>query len=171
MTRTSTAHEVYITGLKNAHAMEKQALSIMRPQLERIEHYPDVARMLDQHIGETEAQIERLDRLLDGVDSGSSGLKDTMMSMFGGMASVGHAAAGDEILKNAIANHAFENYEIAAYTILKTTAEAAGQTQAIGLIEQNLEEERRMAAAIAESLPSLTQAYLALRASDERASV
>ena len=170
MAHTSAAHEAYITGLKNAHAMEKQALAIMRPQLERIEHYPEMARMLDQHIRETEVQIERLNRLLDGVDAGSSGLKDTMMSMFGGMASLGHATAGDEILKNSIANHAFENYEIAAYTILRSIAEAAGQTQAIPLIEQNLEEERRMAAWIAENLPTVTREYLSLRGSGERAS-
>jgi len=35
--------EVLVTGLKNAHAMENQALSIMKPQLSRIENYPEVA--------------------------------------------------------------------------------------------------------------------------------
>ncbi|MDV3249894.1 ferritin-like domain-containing protein [Devosia sp. BK] len=38
----STPTEIYLTGLRNAHAMEHQALAIMRPQVERIEHYPDV---------------------------------------------------------------------------------------------------------------------------------
>lgn len=31
--------EIFVTGLRNAHAMENQALSIMKPQLERIESY------------------------------------------------------------------------------------------------------------------------------------
>ena len=32
--------ELFVTGLINAHAVEKQALSIMTPQVERIENYP-----------------------------------------------------------------------------------------------------------------------------------
>src|SRR4051812_22030807 len=63
-------HEsLIITGLKNAHAMENQALSIMKPQVSRIENYPAVARRLEQHITETEGQITRLESLLDGFDT------------------------------------------------------------------------------------------------------
>ncbi|MBY5812522.1 DUF892 family protein, partial [Rhizobium leguminosarum] len=35
--------DIFVAGLKNAHAMENQALSIMKPQLKRIENYPEVA--------------------------------------------------------------------------------------------------------------------------------
>lgn len=37
---------IFVTGLKNAHAMENQALSIIKPQLKRIENYPDIAAKL-----------------------------------------------------------------------------------------------------------------------------
>lgn len=33
MAGTDYARDVFVTGLKNAHAMEKQALSIMQPQV------------------------------------------------------------------------------------------------------------------------------------------
>lgn len=46
--------DIFITGLKNAHAMENPALSIMKPQVKRIENYPDVAARLEKHIQETE---------------------------------------------------------------------------------------------------------------------
>ena len=49
----TSSSDLYVTGLKNAHAMENQALSIMRPQVNRIEHYPEVADRLNQHIRET----------------------------------------------------------------------------------------------------------------------
>src|SRR5688572_18769351 len=49
--------EIFVTGLRNAHAMEHQALSIMKPQVSRIENYPEVAQRLQQHITETEGQI------------------------------------------------------------------------------------------------------------------
>lgn len=58
------ARSIFVTGLKNAHAMENQALSIMKPQVSRIENYPEVADMLERHIRETEGQIERLDAIL-----------------------------------------------------------------------------------------------------------
>ena len=52
--------DIFVTGLRNAHAMENQALSIMKPQVSRIENYPEVAHRLQQHITETEGQIQRL---------------------------------------------------------------------------------------------------------------
>lgn len=171
MTDASTARDLFITGLKNAHAMENQALSIMKPQLERLEHYPDMATRLREHITETEGQAERLDQILESVGESASTMKDTFLLTFGSMASLGHAAAGDEVLKNAFANHAFENYEIAAYISLITSAKASGETNAVSLLEQNLGEERRMAEWIAKNLPQVTDAYLSLRANGESAKV
>ena len=171
MPDTSAAREIFVTGLKNAHAMENQALAIMKPQLERLEHYPEMAARLREHIAETEGQAQRLDRILADAGESASTLKDTFLSAFGGMASLGHAAAGDEVLKNAFANHAFENYEIAAYISLITTARDCGETGAVALLEQNLDEERRMAEWISTNLPQLTDAYLRLRASGESAKV
>ena len=49
--------ELFITGLKNAHALERQALSIMEPQVARIENYPEMADRLQEHIRETHGQI------------------------------------------------------------------------------------------------------------------
>jgi hypothetical protein len=53
---TTTAvrlQELFVVGLHNAHALEKQALSIMTPQASRIEHYPELADRLQSHIEET----------------------------------------------------------------------------------------------------------------------
>ena len=41
-TFTEQARDIFIVGLRNAHAMENQALSIMKPQSSRIESYPQV---------------------------------------------------------------------------------------------------------------------------------
>ena len=163
------ARDIYVTGLQNAHAMEKQALSIMRPQVERIAKYPEVARKLEEHIRETEGQLERLDAILRRHNSSSSSLRDTFLSAFGGMASMGHAVAGDEIIKNSLANSAFENYEIAAYLALIGMARAAGDTEAVPALEQTLEEERRMAAWLQDHMMELTQQFLSLKAGGDRA--
>jgi ferritin-like metal-binding protein YciE len=155
--------EIFTTGLKNAHAMEKQALSIMRPQVDRIEKYPAVAARLEQHIEETEEQIRRLDMLLEGLGETGSTLKDTALSMAGSMAAMGHSVAGDEIIKNSLANFAFENYEIAAYNSLIVLAEAGGFNKAISVLQQNLAEEEAMAAWLEDNLADVTLQFAQLR--------
>jgi ferritin-like metal-binding protein YciE len=154
--------DIFVTGLRNAHAMENQALSIMKPQVSRIEHYPEVASRLEQHIRETEGQIERLDELLEGLDEDSSGIKDTALSMVGSMAAMGHSMAGDEIIKNSLANFAFENYEIAAYNSLLTLAEAGGFDRAMDLLQLNLNEEEAMADWLRENLHDVTLRFVQL---------
>jgi ferritin-like metal-binding protein YciE len=168
-TSGTEARGVFITGLKNAHAMEKQALSIMGPQIERIENYPDVLERMRQHASETEGQVRRLEAVLERMGENASGIKDTVMSAVGGLATLGHATAGDEILKNSFANFAFENYEIAAYNSLITLAEEAGEAEAIAPLRQNLAEEEQMAEWLETHLADVTQKYVALREAGEQA--
>ena len=163
--------DTFVTGLKNAHAMERQALSIMQPQLNRLEHYPEVAAMLDRHIRETEGQIERLEQILGSADEAASGLKDMFLSAVGSMAALAHVPATDEILKNSMANLAFENYEIAAYTTLITMARETGEAAAVPILEQNLDEEKRMANWITENLPSVTRIFLSRTQAGARADI
>lgn len=158
----SNTQEIYITGLRNAHAMENQALAIMRPQVSRIEHYPEMAERLDQHIAETEGQLQRLDRLLELAQSSNSGLKDAALSLGGTMAALGHSVAPDEIVKNSFANFAFENYEIAAYKSLLALAEEVADEEAIDLLQQNLDEEIAMSDWLDSNIEPLTLRFATL---------
>ncbi|WP_076072358.1 ferritin-like domain-containing protein [Sphingomonas montana] len=163
-TSERTLSELFITGAINLHAVEKQALSIMSPQVARIEHYPEVADRLRLHIEETNRQIARLDEILAGFDTKGSALKDMGLGLSGGLAAIAHTVAGDEILKNSFANYAFEHFEIAAYTSLLTLSEDAGFTQTTSLLQQSLGEEQSMAQWIGESLPLVTRRYASLYA-------
>ncbi|MGK9055513.1 ferritin-like domain-containing protein [Neorhizobium petrolearium] len=163
--------DVFIVGLRNAHAMENQALSIMKPQLQRIENYPEVAAKLEQHISETEGQIGRLEEILSGLNEDHSTLKDVALSFSGSMAALGHTMAGDEILKNSFANFAFENFEIAAYKSLLTIAEAGGYGAAMTGLQANLSEEKAMAEWLDNNLAALTTKFLSLREAGEKAKV
>ncbi|TPM96653.1 ferritin-like domain-containing protein [Mesorhizobium sp. B2-1-3A] len=159
----SESREIFIVGLRNAHAMENQALSIMKPQVERIENYPEVADRLRRHIQETEGQMTRLESVLEGLDEEHSTLKDTALSMVGSVAAMGHSMAGDEIIKNSLANFAFENYEIAAYNSLLVLAEAGGFHDAEKALKQNLSEEEAMADWLRANLGDVTMRYAKLR--------
>lgn len=160
---TTTAQDLFITGLKNAHAMENQALSIMKPQAARLENYPEVEARLNRHITETEEQIRRLETILDDLDEDRSALKDMAMSVAGTFAAVGHTMAPDEIVKNSFANFAFENYETAAYKSLVALAEASGNARAIDLLSQNLEEEIAMAEWLDSNIEAVTLQFASLK--------
>ncbi|WP_245426888.1 DUF892 family protein [Mesorhizobium sp. YM1C-6-2] len=83
--------------------------------------------------------------------------------MFVALAAPGHSVAGDEILKNSLANFAFENYEIAAYNSLIVLAEAGGFSQAVDILKQNLAEEEAMAKWLQDNLPDVTLQFAQLR--------
>jgi ferritin-like metal-binding protein YciE len=162
---------LFITGLRNAHAMENQALSIMKPQVSRIENYPEVADRLQRHITETEGQIKRLEDLLTGFNESHSSLKDVALSLSGGLAALGHSVAGDEIVKNSLANFAFENFEIAAYKALMIMADHGGFGTATLVLQTNLQEEIEMANWLEQNLPTITMRFIQLNENGQTAKV
>lgn len=164
------AQELFVTGLKNAHGVEHQALALIDRQLDHLTHYPEVAEQLRMHRTETEQQISRIDEILSGFDAKPSALKDIGLSLSGNMAALAHVFAPDEILKNSFANYAFENFEIASYTGLITLADLGGYTSQQGLLRESLAEEQRMATWVIDSLPAITRTYASLRAAGETAS-
>jgi ferritin-like metal-binding protein YciE len=155
-----TGRTIFVTGLRNAHAVENQALSLMKRQVERIENYPQVADRLRLHIEETNGQIRRLDDILKSLGEDSSTLKDAGLSLLGNMAAMTHAVAQDEILKNSFANFAFENFEIAAYKSLMQVAELTGHASAVPLLQQTLQEEMEMARWLDSNMSAVTATYL-----------
>ncbi|MBV8768417.1 MAG: ferritin-like domain-containing protein [Hyphomicrobiales bacterium] len=142
---TEIARDLFIDGLRNAHAMEVQARELMERQSERLSDYPQVQMRVRQHLDETNGQIKRLEDCLGACGESASTLKDTAMSALGNLAATGHAAASDEILKNTFANEAFEHYEIAAYKSLLTLCDKAGVSMAAAPLRQSLQEEEKMA--------------------------
>lgn len=156
----STARDLFVTGLRNAHAMETQARELMERQSERLTDYPDVKARVQTHLRETEGQMKRLEQCLSSFGETTSTIKDTAQSLMGNMMAMGHSVAGDEILKNIFANNAFEHYEIAAYKSLLALCGPAGADSARTPLEQSLKEEEEMAAWVDQNVQKVTMAYL-----------
>src|SRR3982751_4476538 len=133
---TEAVREIFITGLKNAHALEHQALALMDRQIEHLAQYAEVEERLRSHRGETHTQIPRLEQLLEALGESPSALKDTALSMSGNLAAIAHTFAPDEIIKNSFANFAFENFEAATYKGLIVMAQEGGFEDAIPLLQQ-----------------------------------
>lgn len=162
--------DIFLTGLRDAHAMEHQALGIMDRQIEHLANYAEVEAQLRAHRGETERQVERLESILDSFGESPSALKDAALKFGGSVAALSHALAPDEIVKNSLANYAFENYEAAAYKALISMARAGGFEAAIPKLEESLREELAMVTFLDETLPKVIDRFLALRSQGEQAS-
>jgi len=152
--------ELFLTGLRNQHAVENQAVSLLSRQVERLENYPDAEARMRLHIDESKHQAQRIEDLLSGLGSSHSVLKDAGLSLTGNMAALMHTVAPDEVVKNSFANYAFEHFEIASYKSLLVLADAIGQSSAKAALTESLNEEIRMAEWIDQHLGEITLRYL-----------
>jgi ferritin-like metal-binding protein YciE len=157
----NSARDIFVTGLRNAHAMEVQARELMERQSERLTDYPEVRQKVTEHLRETEQQLKRLETCLESFGESSSTLKDTAQSVAANAMAMAHSMAGDEILKNTFGNNAFEHFEIAAYKSLLALAGPAGAESAKSALETSLREEEKMAAWIDANVEKVTMEYLA----------
>lgn len=153
------AQELFITGLKNAHAMERQAQEMLERQVERMDKYPDLHTRLSEHLAETKQQVKRLDKILEDLGTSPSTVKDATLAFGANVAAMGHALAGDEVLKNTFANSGLEAYEIAAYNSLIAMAEQA-EVRVKTLLQESLREEERMAEWIRRNVEKITLEYM-----------
>ena len=78
----------------------------MERQSERLGDYPEVQAKVEQHLTETNQQLQRLEICLEECGETSSTLKDTPQSVMANTMAMAHAMAGDEVLKNTFANNA-----------------------------------------------------------------
>ncbi len=163
--------DIYITGLRNAHALEAQAIQLCQRQVERLENYPEMRERLRLHVQESQRQQERIAQILSGLGSSPSSLKDIATSITGNMAAMGHAVMQDEVVKNTFANYAFEHFEIATYRALLEMASIAGDSSAPSLLEQSLNEEMAMARWIEENLSPTVRRYMELEAQGAKSGV
>ena len=160
---------IFLTGLRNAHALETEAVQIIERQLDRLSGYPEMMQRLRMHLEETRSQQRRLEDILSSHDDSPSAFKEAALGFMGNVAALAHTPANDEVLKNTFANLAFENYEIAAYISLIAMAETLAETKAVTMLKQSLQEERQMAQWIEEQVPSITRSFLERRAAGIKA--
>jgi ferritin-like metal-binding protein YciE len=160
---------IYVTALRNTHAMEQQGLQQMETQVSRLERYPDYAALLQRHIGTTRQQLARLEQALQSAGEGISSIKETVTSVAGTVGATVHGMFQDETLKNLYAGYAYQYEQIGAYRSLITIAEAAGETAHISAFRQSVQEEEQAAQEVAGIIEPVTRRYVELTTSGDKA--
>ena len=146
--------------LRDAHAMEVQAETMLAGMESRIEHYPHLRKRIAQHLKETQHQAQRLDDAIGRLGGSTSAIKDTVASLATMAQGLMGSIAGDEVMKGLLAGYTFEHYEIGAYRILVAAANALGETETLRILRENLREEEDMAQWLSSNIDPLTAEYL-----------
>jgi ferritin-like metal-binding protein YciE len=158
----TTPQEHLLSWLRDAHAMEQQAETMLQSQISRLEHYPDLRSKLEEHLEETRRQAQMVEDCIARLGGDTSAVKDVM----GKMVAFGQGLSGlfvdDEVIKGGLASYTFEQMEIASYRILVVAAEACGDTTTAAICARILKEEEAMAAWLDERMPALVRAFLQL---------
>lgn len=156
----SDSREHFIDWLRDAHAMEIQAETMLNGMKDRVKDYPTLQNRIIQHLEETRQQQVQLKACIQRLDASTSELKD-----FAGKATaLGQTLSGvfmeDEVVKGVISCYVFEHLEIASYKALVAAAEQLGDIDTRRSLEAILQQEQAMANWLMENIPSITQAYL-----------
>ncbi len=160
MSDTNTVMETYLTGLRNQHAVETQAIGTIQNELPRMEPYPELHSQMQADHARSVTQAARLDDLLAKHGTSKSVAKEMVTGAVATVAGFAHAAAGDEVLKNVLAAIGYKAYEIGSYKLLLTLAAAAGATEDQPILEQSMKEEQEMGDWLGTHLPDIVHAYL-----------
>ena len=165
----SAADDTLNDWLRDAHAMEQQALTMLKGQESRLESYPDLRARISQHIRETERHAELVRGCLERRNTDTSTLKDAG----GKLTALGQSLSGifvsDEVMKGSLAGYTFEHMEIASYQMLVEAAAYVGDTETQSVCEEILAEEEEMATWLAEHAGQVTRTFLEREASNSEA--
>jgi ferritin-like metal-binding protein YciE len=158
--KMASAEERLMEWLRDAHAAEQQAQTMLSGMARRIENYPDLKARVEQHIRETQRHTELVRGCIERRGGSTSTVKDAAAKIVALGQAMSGMFVGDEVMKGSIASYAFEAMEIASYRILVSTARQVGDDETARACEEILSEEEAMADWLEKNIPTLTQQYL-----------
>ncbi len=143
MPKMKTLEDFLMDELKDLYSAEKQLTKAL-PKMAKAANSDELRLAFEDHLKETEGQIERLDKISKIAGKALTGKKCKAME--------GLIEEGKEVLEEdctpevrdvalIAAAQRVEHYEIAAYGCAKTYARLCGYDEVMELLEETLEEE------------------------------
>lgn len=155
--------------LRNAHAAEAQAGTMLRGTAGRNEDYPDFSRRLREQAELCDSHARAIDQCLSERGSSTSLIKDAT----GQITALGQSLSGtildDEVVKAALATSTFARMLTSSARILVAAAEEEGDTTTAQVCGEMASASERFAVDIDDMLPSLTVEYLSRETDGEAA--
>ena len=155
-------NDLFLDTLKDIYYAEKQILKAL-PKMAKAAHSGQLRAAFEKHHGETEGQVERLERVFELIDKPPRGKTcEAIQGLLDEGKEIMDEYKGTEALDAGMvaAAQAVEHYEIARYGTLKQWALQLGIKDAVRLLDQTLQEEKKTD----EALTSLAEASVNLEA-------
>jgi ferritin-like metal-binding protein YciE len=141
--KMESLQELYIHHLKDLYSAEKQLTKAL-PKMAKAASSDELRKGFEQHLRETEGQIERLEQIFEELEVNPRGKKCVgMEGLIEEAKELMEEDADPEVLDAgliATAQHV-EHYEIAGYGCVRTYAELLGYDDAAQLLQESLDEE------------------------------
>ena len=160
MSNENAVLDAYLTGLRNQHAVETQAIGTIQNELPRMKAYPQLHAKMQEDKERSTTQAARLDDLLAKHGTSKSLAKEAVTGAVATVAGFAHMVASDDMVKNLLAAIGYKAYEIASYKVLLTLADMAGAGDDKAVLEQSMREEQEMGDWLGSHIPDLVQAYI-----------
>lgn len=143
--KQKTLEDLFLTTLKDVYYAEKQILRAL-PKMAKATESDELRQAFEQHRTETDGQIQRLEQVFEQIGKRASGKTCEAIQ--------GIIAEGQEIMEDYAESEALdagilasaqaiEHYEISRYGTLRSWAQQLGMKDAVKLIEETLEEEKK----------------------------
>lgn len=155
--KQKTLDDLFEDTLKDIYYAENKILKAL-PKMAKAAHSDELRAAFEKHEKQTEEQISRLEQVFDLIETPAKGKKCQAIE--------GILEEGTEIIKEfkrapaldaglVSAAQAVEHYEIARYGTLKRWAEQMGLDEAVGLLDETLDEEKETDASLTELADSM----------------
>jgi ferritin-like metal-binding protein YciE len=160
--KTKDLNDLFLDALKDIYFAEKQILKAL-PKMAKAASSDELRTAFEKHHGETEGQVERLEQVFELIEKPARGKTcDAIQGILDEGKEIMDEYKGTEALDAGMvaAAQAVEHYEIARYGTLKQWAQQLGMKDAVRLLDQTLQEEKKTD----EKLTSLAEAAVNLAA-------
>lgn len=160
----TTQKDTLASWLKDAHAMKAARIENLERQTQRCSEFPEVQRKLEEHVAHSRQQMAELETCLKRVGADPSTLKEMTSKAASKLQGWTTASAPDEVVKYAIADEAFAEFEAASFDSLAAAASQCGDEQIAQVCSRMRDDERRVAEWFRSQVPQITRQYLSAHA-------
>jgi ferritin-like metal-binding protein YciE len=141
--------------IQNAYALENQLVETLEHHANEAADMPQMRSMILQHLEETKQHRARIEQRLNAYGEKPSAVKDLGSSLMGNMMGAMSGMRADQLARIARDEYVSEHMEIAAYTLLITTAQAFGDMETVEAAQLNLQDEVAMQQRLLENMPQV----------------
>lgn len=141
--KMATLENLYTDLLKDLYSAEKQLVKAL-PKLAKNSQSPDLQKAFQEHLRQTEGQVERIERIFQELGGSPRGKKCVGME---GLIEEGNELLQEDVEPDVLdagliaAAQKVEHYEIAGYGTARAWAQRLGYEKAARLLQETLDEE------------------------------